>query len=101
MAEDIKDVIEGLGRTFEEFKTKNDERLAQIEKDGKADPLLEDQVNKMSTRMGELEDVKSRLEQAETTLARKHLGGGVDTDQMEEKARQFAAMTAKNRGVQP
>lgn len=101
MAEDIKDVIEGLGRTFEEFKTKNDERLAQIEKDGKADPLLEDQVNKMSTRMGELEDVKSRLEQAETTLARKHLGGGGDTDKMEEKARQFAAMTAKNRGVQP
>lgn len=97
--EKVTEVIEGLGRTFEEFKTKNDERLAQIEKNGKADPLLEEQVNKMASRMGELEDVKGRLEQAETALARKQKHNTDDSEKMEEKAAKFAEMTAKNRGI--
>lgn len=100
MADDIKDVVEGLGKTFEQFKQKNDERLAQIEKNGKADPLLEEQVNKMSSAITELEDVKSRLEQTENALVRKSMAGGDgSSDKLEEKAAQFAAMTAKRRGI--
>ena len=100
MADDIKTIVEGLGNTFEQFKIKNDERLAQIEKNGKADPLLEEQVKKMSARVAELDELKTRIEQAETAVARK--GFGVDNgegDKLEQKAAQFAAMCAKNRGV--
>lgn len=99
---DIKEVVEGLGRTFEQFKIKNDERLAQIEKNGKADPLLEEQVNKMSAKLSELDELKGRIEQAETAAARKSFGADSgEGDALEQKAQAFAKLCAKNRGVMP
>ena len=100
MADNIQSVVEDLGRTFDQFKTKNDERLAQIEKNGKADPMLEDQVQKMATRMAEIEDLKSRVEQAETVAARR-VTHDTGTDAAEQKARAFFEMSCKNRGMRP
>lgn len=100
MAEEIKTVVEDLGRTFEQFKQKNDERLAQIEKQGKADPLLEDHVTKLSGRIAELDELKSRVEKAETLAARKQMTHAGD-EKLEEKAAQFQEMVAKNRGMKP
>lgn len=100
MAEEIKEVVEGLGKTFEEFKKKNDERLAQIEKNGKADPLIDEQLAKMNDKMGELEAVKQRIDQAETALARKSVGADDgQASKAEEKAAHFAEMMAKERGI--
>lgn len=77
---EVKDAIKELGSTFEQFKTANDARLKQIEEKGKADPLLETQVRKMSEALEGFSDVKERLEKAETALNRssKDMGGGSD-----------------------
>lgn len=100
MADELKDVIEGLGKTFDEFKSKNDERLAQIEKSGKADPLLDEQLTKINSKLDELGAVKDRLSQAETALARKSVAADDGTSgKMQEKANQFAKMVAKRRGI--
>ena len=100
MADELKDVIEGLGKTFDEFKSKNDERLAQIEKSGKADPLLDEQLTKINSKLDELGAVKDRLSQAETALARKSVAADDGASgKMQEKANQFAKMVAKHRGI--
>ena len=38
MSEEIKDVLDGLGKGFEEFKTENQKRLDEIEQKGHEDP---------------------------------------------------------------
>jgi len=77
---EVKDAIKELGSTFEQFKAANDERLKQIEEKGKADPLIEEKVRKMTEAMDGFSDVKERLEKAETTLKRtaKGMPGGSD-----------------------
>ncbi len=77
---EVKDAIKELGSTFEQFKAANDERLRQIEEKGKADPLLEEKVRKMSEAMDTVSDIKERLEKTETALKRtaKGMPGGSD-----------------------
>ena len=48
MSDDIKQVIDELGSTFEDFKKENKSRLDEIEKKGHADPILEEKVDKMA-----------------------------------------------------
>jgi len=97
---DFNQVVEDLGKTFHDFKSKNDERLAQIEKSGKADPLLDEQLTKMNTKMDELGEMKTRLDSAETALARKSVSAtDGKSGEMEEKAERFAHMVAKERGI--
>ncbi len=67
---EVKDAIRELGSTFEQFKAANDERLKQIEEKGKADPLLEEKICKMSEAMDTLSEIKERLEKAETAIKR-------------------------------
>jgi HK97 family phage major capsid protein len=98
MAEELKSLITDLGTTFEQFKKANDARLADIEAKGKADPLLEEQVQKMADRMAEIEDLKGRVEQAETAAARK--ATTADNGDMETKAAEFYAQVCKNKGIQ-
>ena len=43
MSEDIKNAITDLGRTFEEFKKVNDQRLEQIEK-GESTALVDEKL---------------------------------------------------------
>ena len=67
---DLKEVIEKLGKAFEEFKVQNDERLAQIEKKGSADPVLEDVTNKLGKTMDELAAMKREIERVEAKASR-------------------------------
>jgi hypothetical protein len=41
---EVKSAVETLGKTFESFKQANDERLAQVEAKGTADPVTEAKV---------------------------------------------------------
>ena len=43
--EEIKQLVEELNQAFLEHKTKNDQRLTEIQKKGYADPILEKQVD--------------------------------------------------------
>jgi|TARA_E500000305_G_scaffold106517_1_gene105259 HK97 family phage major capsid protein len=84
MSEEIKDVLDGLGKGFEEFKTENQKRLDEIEQKGHADPLLQEKVDKMSEEIASLaevkqtaelqsknlEDAQSKIEALETVMAR-------------------------------
>ena len=84
MSEEIKDVLDGLGKGFEEFKTENQKRLDEIEQKGHADPLLQEKVDKMSEEIASLAEVKqsaelqsknleeaqSKIEALETVMAR-------------------------------
>jgi HK97 family phage major capsid protein len=84
MSEEIKEVLDGLGKGFEEFKSENQKRLDEIEKKGHADPLLQEKVDKMSEEIASLaevkqsaelqsknlEDAKSKIEALETIMSR-------------------------------
>ncbi len=72
--EEIKQLVEELNRAFMEHKTKNDQRLAEIQKKGYADPILEEQVDRVAKEIQNLTEVKSRLEQVETKLERPGFG---------------------------
>jgi HK97 family phage major capsid protein len=69
-----------MGRTFEDFKKENDQRLKQVESKGHADPLLEEKVNKTNDAIGKLE---TSIGEIKTALARPNLGA-IETD--EQKA---------------
>lgn len=85
-SEELKAAIENFGKTFDEFKQANDERLAEIEKKASADVLLEEKVDKINVALGGLEDIKTDLEDLETKVNAAQLGGGggdVNPDQVE------------------
>lgn len=96
MADEIKTIVNELGSAFDEFKKANDERLAQIEKNGSADGLLTEKVEKLNDKLNELEAAKTNLE---TALARKSEVSDEHSADVEKSAKQFAAMVAKRRGI--
>ncbi|PWB94668.1 phage major capsid protein [Methylosinus sporium] len=50
---------------FEQFKAANDARLAEIEKKGSADPLLDEKLGKIEKRLGDFEGLNQKLTLAE------------------------------------
>lgn len=64
---DIKEVAEALGKKFDEFKEKNDKRIDGLEAEkGK----LSGQVDTLSEKLGELDELKSALEKELADLKR-------------------------------
>ena len=76
MSTEIKEVIDGIGRAFEEFKSTNDQRLAKIEK-GQGVSDLEAKLAKAENaaerayRGGALSYMEWAFLQSERTTARK------------------------------
>lgn len=102
MAEEIKEVVESLKKSWHDYTKANDERLEQIEKTGKVNPLTEEKLSKMDNRLNELDSLKTQIEQLETQAARKGVAADDGQgDKAEAKARHFEAMCSKARGVQP
>jgi HK97 family phage major capsid protein len=67
---EIKQLVDELNQAFSEHKVKNDQRLKNLEKNGRVDPLLEQQVNRIASEIQELTDVKQGLERVQTQLNR-------------------------------
>lgn len=65
MSEDIVKAIDGLGHAFEELKKTNDSRLAELEKKGSADGLLEVKLENIHKAMDSYQDRMAKLEAAE------------------------------------
>ena len=61
--QEITEKVSHLGNAWDNFKKVNDARLREIERKGNADPLLTEQLNKISNV---LDNQKRRLEQIET-----------------------------------
>lgn len=56
LPKEVRDAISKFTRTFEEFKTKNDQRLAQIEKRGGDDVVTREQVDKINGALSGMQD---------------------------------------------
>lgn len=62
---ELKSAIEKMGNAYEEYKKTNDERLKQLEEKGVVDPLVTEKLEKLDSKMSELEAVKSSLDKLE------------------------------------
>lgn len=63
MTEEVKTAVDAMAGAFEEFKKANDQRLAEIEEKGKADPLLEEKLSKIEADLDRFESVNQKLVQ--------------------------------------
>jgi len=78
----MKEILDALNRSFEEFKAENDKRLRQIEANGHADPLLESKVDKLNDAISLHEgELKARIDEVEAKLNRKEFSSGSEEDQ--------------------
>jgi len=73
---EVKKAVEDLGKLFEDFKSKNDERLKQAEKKGE-DAVTKDEVEKLNKAIDDGQaELKKRLDEMETKANRLALSGG-------------------------
>ena len=73
--DELKKLIEALGKAFEEFKAENDKRIKEIE-NGRNDPILAEKVEKINAELSAMSQVKKQLEALETAVARGQFPGG-------------------------
>ncbi|AOY00108.1 phage major capsid protein [Jeongeupia sp. USM3] len=73
-APEIKEIVENLGRAFEEFKSTNDARLKAVEKGG-ATGDIEVKLGNIDKALTDLGDLKGRLEAVEKKGNRPGVGG--------------------------
>jgi HK97 family phage major capsid protein len=66
MSEEIKAKVDALGSAWEQFKSANDARLAEIEKKGSADVLFTAQLEKIN---GFMDEQKAKLDNLEVALS--------------------------------
>jgi HK97 family phage major capsid protein len=101
MADEIKQAVEAIKTVnvaFEEFKRANDARLAEIEKKGSADPLLEEKIARIE---GDLNKAQAIADEAALAVKRQsrvvtdEKGDKIDLD---AKAADWAGMLARRRG---
>jgi HK97 family phage major capsid protein len=102
MSDEIKQAVEAVktvNTAFEEFKKANDQRLAEIEKKGSADPLLSDKLAKIEA---DLDAAQKRADEAHLAFKRQsrvvtdEKGDKIDLDQ---KALDWARVNARRRGT--
>jgi len=94
--DELKKLIEDLGRAFEQFKAENDKRLKEIELKGHADPLLAEKVERINQDISQIATLKAQLQAIETVVGRGGGGGGVSVE-AENKKKAFNALM--RRGV--
>jgi len=73
--EELKKVINDLGKTWETYKAENDKQIAEL-KAGKSDPILAEKIEKINADLSKISDLKQQLEALETKVARGEFQGG-------------------------
>lgn len=102
MSDEIKaatQAVEAVNRAFEEFKKANDARLAEIEKKGAADPLLDEKLARIESDMQKAQAIANEAVLAvkrQTRVVTDENGDKIDLDQ---KAFDWANMNARRRGT--
>ncbi len=77
--EELKKIIEAIGKAFETFKAENDTRIKAIEGKGHADPRLAEKVEKINADLSAMSKLKVQIEALETAIARSEFPGGGKT----------------------
>jgi HK97 family phage major capsid protein len=88
---ELKDTIEALGRTFEEFKAANEQRIKAIENKGYAPADTVEKIDKINAELDKIVALKAQLEALETAVARDEFKGGGSTQIDNAKAEHRAA----------
>lgn len=90
---ELKGVIEEFGKTFEDFKSANDERLKQLEEKGAVDVITEEKFSKINAQMDTLEDSNQKF--TKEAMEAKTLGDRLDRIETEIK-RPSVGITTKD-----
>ena len=101
MADEIKqavDAIKTVNVAFEEFKRANDARLAEIEKKGAADPLLEEKVARIEADLNKAQAIADEAALAVKRQSRVVTDEKGDKIDLDAKAAEWAGMLARRRG---
>ncbi len=87
MTLETKEALENLTRSFETFKSANDERLAEIESKGQADVITEEKLDRLNKEMARLQGAAKAMQAA---AGRPNLSAKQDQDMIKaEQKRQF------------
>ena len=84
----VGEALDKIATAFDEYKKTNDARIEAI-KAGKSTADFEAKLARIDVHIGTLEDVKSRLEKAETKLARPGAQGGSRDDRVSPEAEAY------------
>ena len=77
---EVKSAVETLGKTFESFKSTNDERLKQIEAKGSSDPITEEKLSKIESDLDKYADMEKNVKaQADSTKANQEAMARLET----------------------
>ena len=86
---ELKQTIEQIQKSFEDFQKSNDERIAQIEKRGHADPLLVEQVDKANAEITALTEKmhaeQERADEIEARMNRAEISGSSEQAAIDAK----------------
>ncbi len=92
---ELKQAMDAISTAFEAFKTKNDERLALIEKKGSSDVVLEDTVKRIEAEIQKKNDeFHSQYKKLEAEIKRK----GLNADPEDGSESKYAAQFSKELG---
>lgn len=93
---EVKTALGDFMRTFEEFKSKNDARLKEVEQKGSADVTTREQVDKLNAALDKSQaELKKRLDEMEAKANRLALGGGGGGDREVKAAEEFSRITGQ------
>lgn len=101
MSEEIKQAaaaVDSLNRAFDEFKKANDARLAEIEKKGASDPVLDAKLAKIEADMQKAQEIADEAVLASRRANRIVTDEKGDKIDLDVKAQEWASMLAKRRG---
>ena len=89
--DELKKIIEALGKTFEEFKAANDKEISAIKAKGYAPADVVEKVEKINADLSAMSKMKDDLEALQTAFARGEFKGGGTTVIDKAKAEYKAA----------
>lgn len=92
---DMNEVVEKIGRTWEEYKKTNDEKIAQLQKTGVVDPLIVEKLSKLDAVLSENQEIKRDIEDLAKKSARPATGGGEHDQERKEHSQEFQKFLRK------
>ena len=101
MSDDIKQAVEAvkaLNIGFDELKKSNDQRIAEIEKKGVADPLLEEKIARIEADLNKAQAIADEAALASKRQSRVVTDEKGDRVDLDAKASDWAGMLARRRG---
>lgn len=94
MSEEMKtavDAVEKVNKAFEEFKSTNDQKLAEIEKKAAADPLLDEKLVRLEASMTKAQETADAAVLAQKRAARIVTDANGNQVDLDAKAQEWAA----------